>query len=66
MKKEDIFTHSCAAILSLIAAPIIFNGISSSFSKILPERKIDVSFKIEDDENEEEDEDDFDYDVFDD
>lgn len=65
MKRSDLLTHLGAAMITVVAAPVIYRGLSNVFSISGLRRHISFSTS-EDDEEYEDDEDEFDYDLFDD
>lgn len=65
MKRSDLLTHLGAAMITVVAAPIIYRSLSNVFSFSGMRRHISFSTTNDVDEDED-DEDDFDYDVFED
>ena len=65
MKRSDLLTHLGAAMITVVAAPVIYRGLSNVFSFSGMRRHISFSTTKDVDEDEDE-EDDFDYDVFED
>lgn len=65
MKRSDLLTHMGAAMITVVAAPVIYRGLSNVFSFSGMRRHISFSAS-EDVEEDEDEEDDFDYDVFED
>lgn len=63
MKRSDFLAHLGAAMITVVAAPIIYRGLSNVFS--ISGMRRHISFSASEDVEEDE-EDDFDYDLFDD
>lgn len=66
MKKEELLTHGGAALITIVAAPLIFKGLSTVFSLNGMKRHISFSSSEVDEDDDDYEEDEFDYDVFDD
>ena len=65
MKRSDLLTHLGAAVITVVAAPVIYRGLSNVFSFSGMRKHISFS-RTNDADEDEDDEDDFDYDVFED